>query len=336
MAAGGVSLTHTFPGIDTAPLFYISTHGFYDLELYKEKKIPIEIKVPSNTLVIETASIQSYCLFTNILTAMNPLFNNRAMLLNYLSGNIPEGITDGEKSVIITCLKTCYIYLPGEPIANRILEMTGGLDREGDKVESERIGDYNKMGFFRYDINGGVAGGSVKTDILKDVRDRLIEQAYGCVTGVGCNVNDSSFETYATIFDKLDSQPSGAHGFKIIFFSSCAELRQSIPPDLITPKRIETLQTQAINKWKHEIGVDFKALHREYRTVKITKEDAAFFGINSNKTGVPRTHYNFEVHQTNPKVTNYQLRSKNKKGGTRRFLKKSKGKRKTRKFKKSL
>lgn len=330
MAAGGISLTHKFPGIDTAPLFYISTHGYYDLELYKDKKIPIEINVPLNTLVIETSSIQSYCYFTNVLSAMRPLFNNRALFLKYLSGNIPDNVTDGVKNVIITCLKTCYIYFPGQPIANRILEMTGGLDRTNGKVGSERIGHYSKMGFFRYDIDDG----SVKTDILQDVRDRLLLEAYGCVTGVGCRVKDGSFETYATIFDKLDSQPAGAHGFKIIFFSSCGELRQTHPPDFINPKRIEGIQDQAIKRWKDEIGVDFKALHRKYRAAIVTKEDAETLGINSTNTGIPRTHFNFEGHQVAPKVMNYSLRSKNKKGGTRRFVKKSKGKRKnkTRRF----
>jgi hypothetical protein len=334
MATGSISLTHIFPGIDTAPLFYISTHGFYDLEIYKEKKIPIEISVPLNTLVIETASIQSYCYFKNVLLAMAPLFNDRAMFLNYLSGNIPEGVTDGEKNVIITCLKTCYMYFPGQPIANRILEMTGGLDRARDKVESERTSDYKEMGFFRYDVNGGAAGGSVKTDILKDVRGRLIEEAYGCVTGVGCDVKDGSFETYATMFDRIDKQPSDLHGFKIIFFSSCGEVRQSTPPDLINPSRIERIQTLALNKWKNDIGADFKALHRVYRTAKITRETAAVFGLTGKgaRGTVPRRHVNFEGHQTDPKVTNYSLRSKNKAGGTRRFVKKSKGKRKTRKI----
>jgi hypothetical protein len=152
-------LTGLFPGIDTCPLFYISTHGMYDMEKY-QGGVPVETVVPANTLVIETGTIEEYCFFTNVIAVLTPLLKDRTKLLSYLSGEFPAEDEDVFKKIIATCLSRCQIYFPGQAIANRILVMAGGLYRsevyrdfeKKSRIESERTGDYGKMGFYKYDI----------------------------------------------------------------------------------------------------------------------------------------------------------------------------------------
>ena len=53
-----------------APLYFISTHGFYDMNKYTTGT-PYLTTVPENTIVIETSTIGNYCLFINIRIFIN-------------------------------------------------------------------------------------------------------------------------------------------------------------------------------------------------------------------------------------------------------------------------
>jgi hypothetical protein len=238
------------PGITDAPLYFVSTHGFYDLTQYGSEEIPIMTEVPENTLVIETSNIGEYAYFTTIFKAMRGLLSDRSALLAYLSGFPPDTDSPAIQQARLTCLKACHIYVPGMPIANRILEFTGGIYRKGDSMESERTGDYSLMGFYSYDARGGEP-----TPILPDVRTRLILEAYTV---------PSAFETYKTIFEThIPSVHAG--GPKIIFFSSCGEIRGTDSKaglQVNTPviEFINTLQDTADAHWSTTIGRSITSL----------------------------------------------------------------------------
>ena len=245
-----------FPEIDTGPLYFISTHGYYQMDKYIDGTVPIELKVPENTLVIETASISDYCLFTDFFKILGPLFNNRARLLAYLAGVPPEEDWPEVRRQIFEGLSKCYFYLPGGKIANRVLEMTGGVYRnaESKTMQSERTGDYSLMGFYKYDANN-----NPRKAIFKKRYDEMISRAYGNVTNVGYRVNTSEipFETYETMFRRINEDSAD---FKIIFFSSCGELQNIEYRDLNSQSHvthIKNIQLSANEIWKKTIRVNY-------------------------------------------------------------------------------
>ena len=139
------------PGIESADLYYISTHGKYDIEKYIKGEAVVTI-VPPMTIVIETALIDELCYFTHFKEILNPLFVDRTKMINFLSGKYSG--TDLEQKKILTALSKCQFYLPGGEIPNRILSATGGLYRysheKKNRMQSERRGYFSNMGFFKY------------------------------------------------------------------------------------------------------------------------------------------------------------------------------------------
>jgi hypothetical protein len=249
MATRGL-MERVCPGIMDAPLYFVSTHGFYDFAKYTAEEIPMMIKIPENTIVIETSNIGEYAYFVNVFKAMRGLLSDRSALLAYLSGFPPATDSPAVKQARMACLKACHIYVAGMPISNRILEFTGGIFRQGASMESERTGDYSLMGFYRYDARGGEP-----TPILPEVRTRLIEQAY---------TDPSAFETYQTIFE--DHIPSvHAGGPKIIFFSSCGEIKGTdskagLQVNAPVIEFINELQDTADAHWSSTIGRSIASL----------------------------------------------------------------------------
>jgi hypothetical protein len=243
MATRGI-MERVCPGITDAPLYFVSTHGFYDIAKYTAEGIPLVTAVPENTLVIETSNAGELAYFVNIFRVIGPLLQNRPRLLAYLSGFPPDTDTPDIQQAVLACLKACHIYTAGMPIANRILEFTGGIYRKGASMESERTGDYSLMGFYRYD-----ADGREPTSILPDVRSRLILEAY---------TTPSAFETYKSIFEHhIPSVHAG--GPKIIFFSSCGELRGTdakagLHVDAPTIQFFNELQDGADARWSATVG----------------------------------------------------------------------------------
>jgi hypothetical protein len=269
-----------FPGISAAPLFFISTHGFYDIEKYTSGSDPIETVVPPNTLVIETTGVGNLCFFINVFSVMGPLFQNRHKLLSYLGGLPPAEDSPETQRVIFDCLKACQIYRPGAPIANRILEFTGGLYRTEGGIESERTGDYSNMGFFQYEANG------TSRPIFQALRTQLIEEAYGTVKGKGLEVEDGHYESYAKIIPRIESEAGGQ--FKIIFFSSCGELHDTDPPNSAMLRRIKELQALAKRTWSKILRADISRLASSLRRVRITNNRHTSRGIVGRRTNFYR------------------------------------------------
>ena len=321
-------LQRAFPEIDTAPLYYISIHGFYDMEKYANGT-PLLVTVPDNTIVIETSTIETYCLFTNLLAVLKNLFVDRPRFVKYLGGN-PED-TPLEQKIILTALSSCQFYLPGGTIANRVLEATGGVYRYPGHMESERTGDFGKMGFYKY-----TPGIKEAENIFTERYSQLVAGAHGSVKGRGLQVNTNSipFETFETMFQRINEF---GDTFKIILFSSCGELRDTTPTSSIDKiAQIKSIQTESLKLWTARMRVNYNESRLALKDVPFSQEIAEKFGL-TNENYVPRYPRNF----TDPQIPTSSIvtRSKAPKGGSRRFVKKSKSKRKvckTRKFKKSL
>jgi len=74
-----IKILDAIPFLETAPIFYCSTHGSYVFD----PLISVPMTVPPNTIIIETAPIQYLCYFNNLLNILSPLFSNRRYLLKY-------------------------------------------------------------------------------------------------------------------------------------------------------------------------------------------------------------------------------------------------------------
>jgi hypothetical protein len=315
-------LQRAFPEIDTSPLYYISIHGYYDMEKYASGT-PLLVTVPDNTIVIETSTIETYCLFTNFLAILKKILVDRPRFVKYLGGD-PED-TPLEQKIILTALSSCQYYLPGGTIANRILEATGGVYRYSGHMESERTGDYGNMGFYKY-----TPGKEEPENIFTERYSQLVAGAYGTVQGKGLKVNTNSipFETFETMFQRINEF---GDTFKIILFSSCGELRDTKPTSSIDKiAQIRYIQTESLKIWNARMRVNYNESRLALKDVAFSQEIAEKFGL-TNENYVPRYPRNF----TDPQIPNSSIVTRSKKGGSRRFLKKSKSKRKTRKFKRS-
>lgn len=301
-----------FPEIDSAPIYYISTHGFYDMEKYAQG-IPIVTTVPANAIVIETSKIGEYCLFTNFLMILKGLLVDRKKFIEYLGASYTdEPIV---QKIILTALCSCQFYLPGATIPNRILEATGGLFRSPGAMESERTGDYGNMGFYKY-----IPGRKEPEHIFTERYSELVSGAYGSVTGRGATVNNSSipFETFGTMFDRINGFEDS---FKIIFFSSCGEIKDTNPPSSDKIQEILRIQHASIDKWNHSLRVNYNEDRIALKAVKFNQANTEKLGLKLTEH-VPRKLKHFSEPQV-PEL-HLTLRAANKKGGTRRFVKKSK------------
>jgi len=77
-------LSSEYPGIDTCPLIYSSTHGSYVMSYYKESGGPFDFitKVPKNTILIEYSGPDDVCYFMNVKDALKRILGNREDLLS--------------------------------------------------------------------------------------------------------------------------------------------------------------------------------------------------------------------------------------------------------------
>jgi hypothetical protein len=310
MAAGGVSLPHVFPGIDTGPIFYMSLHGSYEMEKYLKGTEPIETQVPGNMLVIEVSNIGEGCLFTRFLDVIHPLLSDRPRFLQYLSGNPFPGDTDEVKYKITLALSSCHIYPPGSSIANRILTQETGRrnsvhEPSGVAIkEGARASEYGQlMRFTRHDIDG------THRQVLEPVRTRLIEEA---------SAKENAYETYETIFHHIEGLQ--VEGLNIIIFPVCGTIVPTKPKvgvkvDVEFIRKIDELQKASDTAWSTLIGKSLLGVSKEMRELYGNPKP-------SNKV-VERNQYSL----TGPVP---------RRGGTRRFLKKSRSKRKCRMTRRSL
>jgi len=305
-------LQRAFKEIDTAPLYFISIHGFYDMEKYAEGT-PYLTTVPENTIVIETSTIGNNCLFMNILSIFLPLLEDRSLFVSYLGGDYVG--TPLTQKIILTALSTCQFYLPGSTIGNRVLEATGGVFRNNGLVESERTGLHGNMGFYKY-----TPGNPKPENIFKQRYSELISGAYGSVEGRGLRVNTSSipFETFETMFQRINEF---GDTFKIIFFSSCGEIRDTEPSSIRIIQQIRDIQKESVTVWNEKMRVNYNESRLLLKDIPFKQGVGKKFGLTSENY-VPRYPRNFTDPQIPP--LSMTLRSANKKGGTRRFVKKSK------------
>ena len=208
-------LSSEYPGIDTCPLYYCSTHGSYMMSYYGESDpLKFIITVPKNTLLIEFSGPDEVCFYTNIKEALEPLLGNREDLLSWLHG-IPL-LNKYESKVaakIAACLAACHIYLPGSEICNKIFTMNGGRERNAlnRPKGSLRHGPEQLMGFYKY-----TPGKSEPDEILTKASGRLVEGSYGLLGPRGEGVRQINVESYSSIFDKLPKTD-----FQILIFPSC-------------------------------------------------------------------------------------------------------------------
>jgi hypothetical protein len=207
-----------YQGIETGPIYVISTHGQYEFTNYAAG-VPFEVNVPPNMPVIESGIVGQTCFFLRFLQDLEHLFRpeNREKFLKYLAG---DDMKDDDMDVFIktwTALSVCTIYRPGAKIINRILTLDGGR-MDGKPV---RHTPYAKMGFFKYsgpaggaapEAGGGGAAGPQREaggpeEILKDVQTLMIEQP------------ESTITTQQMMAALSDSE------FQIVIFPTCAVIR---------------------------------------------------------------------------------------------------------------
>jgi len=256
------------PGIERAPIFNLSLHGSYDIAAYESGKIPMEISVPADMIIIETVNIGSSCYFTNFKEAMEPLFLDRPRLLLYMKGTPPEDDTPELRQKRAKAISSCHIYLPGAKIDNRILtQETGrrpGFHENGaPRTEGARMSEYGThMTFSRYDVAGGGGGGGGAASkgpeiILDRVRTRLIEESH---------TPTPAFETYETMIGHVRSL--GDEGLKILVFPVCGTIDIPKPKGGVkvheaTIRAISALQMAADTAWSGLIGRSLQEVSKE-------------------------------------------------------------------------
>lgn len=236
-----IKILEAVPQLETAPIYYCSTHGSY--EFSPESKKATEFTVPEDTIIIETTPISYYCYFTNVLQAIHPLLTDRLKLLKYLDGQPLK--SDGKlRRKIIGALSTFIIYLPGSRIVNRELTIGAGRSHglDPEKLESQRI-HYKDMRFTRF-LPGGKPEGD---ELLKSTRAYLMEKPM---------VN---YHTYETILAKLYEDPKGLPQgqMRIVIFPACGSIYspEKYPREI---RRVEELQQAARLKW---MSLQFKTLN---------------------------------------------------------------------------
>ena len=147
-----------FPAfLETAPIFFVSTHGAYQLKEYNRPFL-----VPENTIIIDTVDIGEACLtFID-----KPLWNlmqgtNRAKLISYMKG-IPDptdSVKDQENYLRI--FNNIHIYFPGDPIYSRVLS-----------IGPTRRNEYKNMGFFKFKVGDPANTFNNSRNVFKQSGDR--------------------------------------------------------------------------------------------------------------------------------------------------------------------
>ena len=327
MAAGGVSLSRKIPGIDTAPIFYISLHGSYNMQKYKDKTIPIEITVPRDILVIETSNIGESCYFTNFRNAIFPLISDRPRLLAYMAGTPPGDDTLELIYTRVNALNSSHIYTAGSKIPNRILTQETGrrssVHEESGVIvkEGARASEYGR--FFRFTRHN--VGSRESVPVLEDVHRRLIEESNARHKPGTSRANawekHESYETYESIFTRIARE--GIEGLKIIIFPVCGTIfptkpKEGVALDAPLIQQIVNLQTQADAQWTAIIGgISLNAVSKAI--------SAGYNGPQGVSAGTQ--HVGRNKYSSSGVVP--------KRGGSRRFVKKSKKTRKTKKFRRN-
>jgi hypothetical protein len=171
------------------------------------------------------------------------------------------------------------------------------------------------MGFYKY-----IPGQTEPEYIFTERYSELVSGAYGSVTGRAAGVNTSAipFETFETMFARINEF---GDSFKIIFFSSCGEIRDTNPSSTERIQEILGMQHASVDKWNHSLRVNYNEDRKALKALKFNQANAEKLGLKLTEH-VPRKLKHFSLPQV-PEL-HLALRGANKKGGTRRRVKKSK------------
>lgn len=258
-------LSSEYPGIDTCPLYYCSTHGSYVMSYYgASDPLKFIITVPANTILIEFSGPNEVCFYKNVKEALEPILGNREDLLSWLHG-IPllDKYESKVAATIAACLAASHIYLPGSEICNKIFTMNGGRGRNAlnRPTGSLRFGPEQQMGFYKY-----TPGNPVPDIILSKASDSLVEGSYGFLGPRGEGVRQINVETYSSIFDKLPKTD-----FQILIFPSCGII---VPAAGVNAgpavAAISERQERADAAWRSRIGRSLPELS-EYLTRELVR-----------------------------------------------------------------
>jgi hypothetical protein len=180
-AAGGSEIAEVLAergfgeGLDTLPLYFISTHGAYDMRdpeggAWSEEDELFE--VPDGVHIFETMQMGDLCLTTidQYLWTMSQGTKRDVFLRFFLTGEGAEdfGFIENTKSGprVVSAAKAneiaqqvfqqLYYYGPGTRIARRTLAIGGGKRNEvaGQGQETLRR-DYVNMGFYKFPVGAG-------------------------------------------------------------------------------------------------------------------------------------------------------------------------------------
>jgi hypothetical protein len=241
------------PEIETAPIYYISLHGSYEMQKYLDGSEPIDTLVPENTLVIETSNIGESCYFVNFIKVMEPLLSDRVRFLQYLKGTPPADDPEDVKQKTAKAFSSCHIYSAGSTIPNRFLTAETGRRnafhmKSGVPIkEGARASEYGKyMRFSRHDL------GKAPVHVLEDVHRRLIEEV-------------DAYETYKSIFARISKTDTD---LKIIIFPLCGTIfptnpKVGVKADAAAIKHIADLQVAADTRWSSIIGRSLNDVSKE-------------------------------------------------------------------------
>ena len=243
MADGSALDTGFPPFLATAPIFFSSTHGQYDLD------DPLMCKsfiVPENTILIETGDISESCYFTVWYNAVEPLLRNRPKLLTYLKG-IPDP-SDNPKTQrkYMEALRIIHFYEPGAKVYNRELFMVGG---RGENTHNSIRIEFKLMKFSRINLEGQVQ------EILKLRKDELY-------TVMGAE------DTYETMMQRfIEASPDVTE--RIIIFSCCGVIETSDPGKTVQVNR----KIQEIQEAQRAADLIFMTKHEEYLNANVNAND---------------------------------------------------------------
>jgi hypothetical protein len=190
------------PFLETAPIFFVSTHGAYIL-----KKETRPFLVPQHTIIIDTVDIGEVCL-TGIDKPLWKLIQgvNRAKFISYMKG-IPDP-TDSEKDQenYLRIFNNVHVYFPGDPIYSRALS-----------IGPEKRNEYKNMGFFKFKVgapenvfnnsNNVFKQSGVKSKILRPLERELV-------------IHDEKMINYEYML-QLNSPELTDSRQRIFIFSSC-------------------------------------------------------------------------------------------------------------------
>jgi hypothetical protein len=216
-----------------APIFLISTHGYYDIS--EPDQEPIAFTLPPNTFVFETATIGDLTCTTidpHLWTIV--MGENRQNFLRYLMGKINRNDRVNENGDIdetffynyIKVFKNMHFYKPGDTIYVRNLELSGGRDANLTSTERDT---YSTFGFYHFPITSkvdafperGAQRPSAQIKRLEPLRRRMIApnmKSNTEVLDVMITNEDVLTKSFRRDFSEIGS-PS------IFIFSSCGEVR---------------------------------------------------------------------------------------------------------------